>query len=116
MIRATLLRLLIIALVAVGAAFAFPAARDYVAMDSCLDAGRQWAYGSCHEATETEFINYGNPNQTWIEAHTGAITTALIAGVLVAGFFAVRDYLSARRTRVARLDECDSSFVKCDEL
>jgi len=70
-------------------------------MESCLDAGKQWAYGGCHKLSEWEFTSYGNPNQTWVGAHAGSITTGFIAGTAVVAFFAVGDYLNARRTRIA---------------
>jgi hypothetical protein len=89
-------RAIVLSLVWVGTALAFPGIKKYWLMEKCLKVGKQWAYGGCYELTDTEFLSVGS-NQTWLRAHADAITAALLITAIVAAMFLIRDYARQRR-------------------
>ncbi len=89
-------RAIVLSLVWVGTALAFPGIKEYWLMEKCLKAGKQWAYGGCYELTDTEFLSVGS-NQMWLRAHADAITAGLLVTAIVSAVFLIRDYSRQRR-------------------
>ena len=89
-------RAIVLSLVWVGTALAFPWIKEYWLMEKCLKAGKQWTPRGCYELTETEFLSVGS-NQTWLRAHADAITAGLMVTAIVAAVFLIRDYSRQRR-------------------
>jgi hypothetical protein len=97
--RFTLSRTLIIAVAAVLVAVLFPAAREFSAVDSCLDGGGVYDYvaGACRHDVERLPATPG----PWIRTPDfGSVGAALIVTVAFLAVFAIRDR-STRGSRVA---------------
>jgi hypothetical protein len=89
MIHLSRFRIILLLVVAVATALAFPHLQDFIAMDQCLDRGGSYTYthGQCVFGNEGE-LAWINPNRKLLQA----LAAALITGGLVVGVFAVLDY------------------------
>lgn len=81
-------------IVAIATLLTWPRVYERIAAERCMNAGKQWAYGACHEIAEVEFLTLG-PSQNWGRAHVWAAVVSLLVTSLVVASFVIRDYTRA---------------------